>query len=889
MNLFFKILPLEISRLWRCPCLSVQNFPSKPLSILNYPILPVLLLLLSNLGFSQTPLSGIINHYEKITDIDFCESKLVTSDTSGFSIGEQVLLVQMKGAIIDESNSAAFGDVVVIGSAGLFERNEIVAISGNEVFLKYLLSNNYDVTGAVQLVSFPKFENAVVSDKLSAENWDGEKGGVLAFEVEEELILNAAIEVDGKGFRGASTNTLPNDCTFLTNADGYHYNISNWRGAPKGEGIAAIIQGKEQGRGAQANGGGGGNDHNAGGGGGANITNAGEGGKTSSPGLNCDGDFPGKGGKAILNEPDRWFLGGGGGAGHDNNGSGSAGGNGGGLIIILAKRITSNGNSISANGGSAAMAIGDGGGGGGAGGSVVLDAEEIMDQLSISAIGGQGGFVQNAADRCNGPGGGGSGGRFVSNNNSSIDLNLSGGSPGENMTASSQCNDPSNGATIGQDGLQTPFEEIPTSGDVPVPFAILSQPVDKLVCENDAAFFEFSVVGNFLNYQWQVNDGTGWQDIPPGIGYTGEMTPVLEITNSIFSQNTYSYRCFVTGPCNSDILSMPAILTVEAAPQAAFDFNYLGNGQYEFENNSINATSYLWEFGDGTSSVELNPNHIYAADGQYEVTLTATNDCGEIMITQSVMVGGFPIAAFSAAYFGCVPVEVQFQDQSTGENIQSYFWEFEGGDPSVSNLQNPLVTYAQPGVYDVTLTIQNALGEHTTANSDYLEILASPVPSFDFLVDSVTVYFSNNSTGATYYFWDFGDGNSSDEFEPVHIYSQGGVYQVTLNVGNPACGSVVSQQVFIDLPNAVGEPTSSAFTIFPNPFMDEITIYFTENQCEQTVVTLFDRKGQFLQSGKVMGKIGKLKPTGLAAGLYLLRIQNNNTAKFVKLLKLNAD
>ncbi|MEZ4956261.1 MAG: PKD domain-containing protein [Saprospiraceae bacterium] len=889
MNIFLKIISSEIGQLRQCLCAPMKSFPSKALFKLDSLLLPILFLFVSSNLLSQTPLSGVINHYAEITDIDFCESKLVTDDASAFTIGEQVLLIQMKGAIINESNSAAFGDVLEIGGAGLLEKNEIVAIVGNEVFLKYLLSNDYEVAGAVQLVSFPKYSQAVVSEIISPAKWDGKKGGVLVIEVEEDLILQATIEADGKGFRGASTNTLSSDCTFLTNADGYHYSLSNWRGAPKGEGIADLIQGKEQGRGAQANGGGGGNDHNAGGGGGANITNAGEGGKTSSPGLNCDGDFPGKGGKPIQNAPNRWFLGGGGGAGHDNNGSGSAGGNGGGLVIILAKRIISNGNAISANGESAAMAIGDGSGGGGAGGTVVLVAEEIMGQLSISAVGGQGGFVQNPADRCNGPGGGGSGGRFISNNFNSVNLNLSGGLPGENMTVSSQCSDPTNGAAQGQAGLQTPYEEIPISEVEPIPFAILSQPIDKLVCENDAAFFEFLVMGNFLKYQWQVNDGSGWQDIPSGIGYAGEMTPILEIPNSILSQNAFSYRCLVTGPCISNMLSAAAVLTVEAVPQAAFDFNYLGNGQYTFENNSINAIAYLWDFGDGTTTSEINPDHTFAADGQYEVTLTAFNDCGEIMITQSVTVGGFPTAAFSAAYFGCTPVDVQFQDQSSGENIQSYFWEFEGGDPSISNQQHPLVTYAEPGIYDVTLTVQNALGEHTTTKNDYLEIFATPQVSFDFLVDSVTVYFSNNSTGATYYFWDFGDGNSSDEFEPVHIYSQGGAYQVSLSIGNPACGSVISQQVFIDLPNAAEETILPAFTIFPNPFSEGITVLFAENPNEQTVITLFDGQGQFLHSGTVMGKMGKLKPTGLAAGLYFLQIQNSSTTRYVKLLKLNAD
>ncbi|MBL7792804.1 MAG: hypothetical protein JNK77_10800, partial [Saprospiraceae bacterium] len=240
---------------------------------------------------AQTQLSGVINHYAAVTGIDTCTHTLTVSDASNFAAGEYLLLMQMQGALINTSNSAAFGDVTDYRSSGRYERARIASVAGNTIILEKALYHNYQLDGKVQAVTWPVYAEAVVSGELSAAPWNGATGGVLVFETTGSLTLMADIDVSGKGFRGGVADINDgNDCSWLVNVSGFSYGLNNWRGAAKGEGIAAFLPGQEAGRGAQANGGGGGNDHNSGGGGGGNVTSGGIGGENNEPTtFGCDG------------------------------------------------------------------------------------------------------------------------------------------------------------------------------------------------------------------------------------------------------------------------------------------------------------------------------------------------------------------------------------------------------------------------------------------------------------------------------------------------------------------------------------------------------------------------------------------------------------------------
>jgi hypothetical protein len=380
------------------------------------------LILISSIpAFSQ--LSGVINTYAKVTLIDeTCNSVAVTPAT-GFSVGEKVLIIQMKGAEINQTNTAAYGDLTGtgLGSAGNYELNEIAAINGDILYLKYELTRTYDPAHNVQIVSVPVYPDVSVDGLLTSAPWDGDTGGILIFESTGDVSMNADIDVSGKGFRGGECSSNGGDCVYLTDGP-YQAQSNEGRSGKKGEGVAAFSPGMERGKGKQLNGGGAGQDLNTGGGGGGNYGAGGRGGNTSSGCGNFAATNPGIGAygfSTIINATNKIFLGGGGGGGHQDNGLCNAGGNGGGIIIIKAERIEGNGHSIVANGGSVAENLpdhGDGNGGGGAGGTILLDASVSSSFTSIPpsiyAVGGKGGNTndQNSPGKSFGPGGGGGGG-----------------------------------------------------------------------------------------------------------------------------------------------------------------------------------------------------------------------------------------------------------------------------------------------------------------------------------------------------------------------------------------------------------------------------------------------------------------------------------------------
>ena len=124
----------------------------------------------------------------------------------------------------------------------------------------------------------------------------------------------------------------------------------------------------------------------------------------------------------------------------------------------------------------------------------------------------------------------------------------------------------------------------------------------------------------------------------------------------------------------------------------------------------------------------------------------------------------------------------------SGGNPSSWSWNFPGGTPSTSNVQNPSIQYNTPGVYEVSLTVTNASGSDTQTFPGFVEVRALPTAGFNFVVNDLEVSFSNTSSNADTYSWDFGDGTTSTDENPLITYAVAGTYQVELTAINP-CGS----------------------------------------------------------------------------------------------------
>ena len=375
---------------------------------------------ISNVIFAQ-----VINGYAEVTNLSGNVLTIGTVDESAdsFEDGEWLVLMQMQDDVIgDVSNSASFGDLGTINSVGRYEIRQIVSHTETAgvpatITLDIVPNFTYNTCAncSIQIISFPVLgaPNYTTTAPMSALDWDGTIGGVLAFSCPGTLTLEHNLTADAAGFRGGATNGGGSaGCS-----GGANYRvISQANYADKGEGIYKVSDPTyAAAMGKILNGGGGGNSHNGGGGGGGNYSVGGDGG----PGWpNCLPSAGGNGGISLQSDIDvaRVFLGGGGGSGEGNNGVSTNGGDGGGIILIKAEEIQTaacTGVTISANGQSIAIAGNDGGGGGGAGGSIVIETNTWNISgacpLVFESIGGNGGSVSSGATH----GGGGGGGQGV--------------------------------------------------------------------------------------------------------------------------------------------------------------------------------------------------------------------------------------------------------------------------------------------------------------------------------------------------------------------------------------------------------------------------------------------------------------------------------------------
>lgn len=144
-------------------------------------------------------IGGIINNYTPVLALSPCDNKIIVEDASSFNAGDTVLLIQMKGAVIDSTNTVSFGNVTDYKNAGNYEFNYVKTKNGNSIELKNKLLRTYDIPlGKVQLVRVPYYNNVTISSTLSCPPWDGNKGGVLVLNVLDSIILNENIDVSGK-------------------------------------------------------------------------------------------------------------------------------------------------------------------------------------------------------------------------------------------------------------------------------------------------------------------------------------------------------------------------------------------------------------------------------------------------------------------------------------------------------------------------------------------------------------------------------------------------------------------------------------------------------------------------------------------------------------------
>ncbi|MGE5108959.1 MAG: PKD domain-containing protein [Sphingobacteriales bacterium] len=288
-----------------------------------------------------------------------------------------------------------------------------------------------------------------------------------------------------------------------------------------------------------------------------------------------------------------------------------------------------------------------------------------------------------------------------------------------------------------------------------------------------------TVTGN-VTWQWDFGDGTTGtgQNISHTYAASGPTKDTVRLTVSS------------TGSCGTAIAVKEIILN-PGVVTANFRFHkQCGNLTVSFLDSSTATGSpiqnWLWDFGDGNTSNQQYPLHVFATFGTYTVKLTVGTAGGCISsatIEKTVVVEAGPVADFINSKT-CVNQLVSFTDNSTttSGNITAWNWDF--GDGTSSILQNPQKTYSVPGTYEVKLVVISSSGCFSDVIKRNITVAAAPIAGINVaggcenkivsLQDASVI----SSGTITRWYWSLGNGNTSVEQNPAIIYPAHGSYTI---------------------------------------------------------------------------------------------------------------
>lgn len=308
----------------------------------------------------------------------------------------------------------------------------------------------------------------------------------------------------------------------------------------------------------------------------------------------------------------------------------------------------------------------------------------------------------------------------------------------------------------------------------------------------------------------------------------------------------------------------------------------------QFENHSFTnsemITNYSWDFGDGAGSAGTNPLHLFSTPGNKTVSLRVTdNDGCEAEINKTIPYFPVPnlIVISPDAFTGCAPGEIFFDNLSTPiDNSYDIFWDFGDGGSDIAI--SPTHTFTSPGIFSISLEIISPIGCQTdTSFTDLIEIEPSPVADFVFSPEkpdnfAPEVKFTDQSSGASRWFWDFDGQATSIAQHPMYSFRDTGQQLITLIVTHPSgCQDstnqvidVVPQTTFF-MPNAFSPNGDSVNDVFKGKGFLEGIKHFE--------LQIWNRWGElvFQSDNPAEGWDGRLGKSGKAApaGMYLYYVK----------------
>jgi PKD repeat protein len=333
------------------------------------------------------------------------------------------------------------------------------------------------------------------------------------------------------------------------------------------------------------------------------------------------------------------------------------------------------------------------------------------------------------------------------------------------------------------------------------------------------------------NYNWEyVNQNGEPAPVTGGQIFLKDKTPGVYEIKWYNSEGNYTESDFRFETGNDITIAVPEFIW-----DGAFQLRYISPVQVafsatpvsgeapltvQFTDESINTggaiTAWNWNFGDGGVSTLQNPQHIYNTPGIYTVTLEVVSGQYSNFFTRENYINVVQplVAEFTSDTTVATPGRfIHFTDLSLGDPT-NWLWNF--GNNTFSFSKNPVKSYPQPGIYDVSLLIQLGNKSDFISKPGYIEIIPPLVANFaanktTALVGEAIQFLDNSTGNPQSFFWDFGDGNTSTDEMPVHSYNQPGAFSVKLIVSNQYLNDTLIKENYITIP----EPMIADFSAMP--------------------------------------------------------------------------
>ncbi len=317
---------------------------------------------------------------------------------------------------------------------------------------------------------------------------------------------------------------------------------------------------------------------------------------------------------------------------------------------------------------------------------------------------------------------------------------------------------------------------------------------------------------SIVNYTWVVSDGSNSSDPNPTFTFNTPDTLdfVLTITNSNGCTRAlpFSDVVIVREPVELDF---EVDITSACGPPLQVNYTNLS------QTNGAQSPQFIWEFpggnisgGGGSTFTGPNPPPVnYNSDGNFDarLILTSANACEDTLeLVDIIGIGGVTASFTSDFQTICLGDTINFSSSTTG-GVTDYGWDF-GETPGVdATTPDAFYVYSQPGTYSVSLFANNVDCGDTLTEVNYITVL--PRPTADFSIDhdedcqpGIPFVFTDNSTGAVSWDWDFGDGTTSTQQNPSHTYNIFGEFTVCLTITNAqGCTNTFCDTILIEKPD----------------------------------------------------------------------------------------